>query len=488
MFSTPLFGAQTVPWTCSSSQTRPLYGRGALGLCVGSFLNVVIYRLPKMMEAAVARRVRRARGRGAHGPPRIFNLVHAAFALPVVRGADHRAAERAGGELDGARAASAPTARRPSASAIPRSSWRPAPSRSPWRGASAPRPPSCRALAFVWALLALTFIDLDTQLLPDDITLPLLWLGLLVNSFGVFTDLHSAVLGAVAGYMVLWLVYWGFRLIAGKEGMGYGDFKLLAALGAWAGWQVLPFVIVVSAGVGAVVGGLVLWLSRSGMRGPHSVRALPRARRYRGTALGQARGGLVAHGKRPEGDGRRAHGRHRLGQVHGGGPAGRARRERGRHRRDLARASPAPGGAAMAELGRVFGAKYVAPDGSLRPRRHARARLRGCRRRARGSNRSCTRRSVPNPTGSSRPPRGPYAVLVVPLLFETRRRPPAVARTLVVDCPEEVQVRAHHARSGLAEAQVRAIMATQWPRWRRLAARRRRDRERGRARGTRRAM
>jgi len=121
------------------------------------------------------------------------------------------------------------------------------------------------AALFAWALLALTFIDLDTQLLPDDITLPLLWAGLLFNVFGTFTDLRSAVLGAVGGYMLLWLVYWGFRLIAKKEGMGYGDFKLLAALGAWLGWQVLPFVVLVSAGAGAIVGGIALWMSKRGM-------------------------------------------------------------------------------------------------------------------------------------------------------------------------------------------------------------------------------
>ena len=120
-------------------------------------------------------------------------------------------------------------------------------------------------LAFVWALVALTFIDIDTQLLPDDITLPLVWAGLLANFFGAYVDLASAVIGAVAGYMVLWLVYWGFRLIAKKEGMGYGDFKLLAAIGAWTGWQVLPFVIVISAGVGAVIGTVMLVLSRRGM-------------------------------------------------------------------------------------------------------------------------------------------------------------------------------------------------------------------------------
>lgn len=110
------------------------------------------------------------------------------------------------------------------------------------------------ALAFVAAAIVLTFIDADTQLLPDSITLPLIWLGLLMNLNGAFVDLRSAVLGAVAGYLSLWLVYWAFKLATGKEGMGYGDFKLLAAIGAWLGWQMLPLVILLSSLVGAVVG------------------------------------------------------------------------------------------------------------------------------------------------------------------------------------------------------------------------------------------
>ena len=110
------------------------------------------------------------------------------------------------------------------------------------------------AIIYVWALIALTFIDADTTLLPDDITLPLLWLGLLVNTGGAFTDVSSAILGAAGGYLVLWSVYWGFKLLTGKDGMGYGDFKLLAAIGAWLGWQLLPLVILLSAAVGTVVG------------------------------------------------------------------------------------------------------------------------------------------------------------------------------------------------------------------------------------------
>lgn len=110
------------------------------------------------------------------------------------------------------------------------------------------------AVALTWSLIVLTMIDIDHQLLPDNITLPLMWLGLIANSFSVFTDINSAVLGAVFGYLSLWSVYWGFKLITGKEGMGFGDFKLLAALGAWMGWQMLPLIILLSSVVGAVIG------------------------------------------------------------------------------------------------------------------------------------------------------------------------------------------------------------------------------------------
>ncbi|WP_372987681.1 prepilin peptidase [Marinobacter sp.] len=110
------------------------------------------------------------------------------------------------------------------------------------------------ALLLLWALVALTVIDFDTQLLPDNITLPLLWLGLVLNFFGVLTDFTSSFWGAVVGYLSLWSVYWLFKIVTGKEGMGHGDFKLLAALGAWLGWPLLPAVILLSSVVGAVVG------------------------------------------------------------------------------------------------------------------------------------------------------------------------------------------------------------------------------------------
>ena len=230
------------------------------GLCVGSFLNVVIHRLPLMMEAEWRAECAVIEGREAP-PAERFNLFTPPSRCPACK---------------------APV--RPWQN-IPVVSWlalrgkcascaTPISMRYPmvevlggalaalmaWRfGYSAAL---AAALVYAWALLALTFIDYDTQLLPDDITLPLLWLGLLANTRSLFTDLPSAVVGAAAGYLVLWLVYWAFKLIARKEGMGYGDFKLLAAIGAWTGWQVLPFVIVLSAGLGAVIGSVALALSK----------------------------------------------------------------------------------------------------------------------------------------------------------------------------------------------------------------------------------
>ncbi|WP_166264386.1 prepilin peptidase [Marinobacter caseinilyticus] len=124
------------------------------------------------------------------------------------------------------------------------------------------------SLLLVWALITLTVIDFDTQLLPDSITLPLLWLGLILNSFGVLTDFNSAFWGAIAGYLSLWSVYLLFKLVTGKEGMGHGDFKLLAALGAWLGWQLLPAVILLSSVVGAVVGISLIVFKRQGREVP----------------------------------------------------------------------------------------------------------------------------------------------------------------------------------------------------------------------------
>lgn len=115
-------------------------------------------------------------------------------------------------------------------------------------------PQTAFALILTWSLIALSFIDLDHQLLPDNITLPILWLGLFLSLFGVYADAHASIIGAIAGYAILWSVYHLFKLATGKEGMGYGDFKLLALFGAWLGWQYLPVIILLSSLVGAIIG------------------------------------------------------------------------------------------------------------------------------------------------------------------------------------------------------------------------------------------
>ena len=229
-----------------------------LGLCVGSFLNVVAYRLPKMLDRDWRRecRVLLELPAGPDAEPLTLLLPRSrcpSCSVPIK--AWHNVPVFGWLWLRGRCAScSAPIAvRYPlvellcgvlSALCAWRFGW------SVQLGA---------ALLLTWALLALTLIDLDTMLLPDSITLPLLWLGLLLSLRGVFVAPAAAIVGAAAGYLSLWLVYHAFRLLTGKEGMGYGDFKLLGALGAWFGWQALPVLILLSSTIGALVGlGLIL--------------------------------------------------------------------------------------------------------------------------------------------------------------------------------------------------------------------------------------
>ncbi|ADQ83715.1 A24 family peptidase [Methylovorus sp. MP688] len=230
-----------------------------LGLLVGSFLNVVIHRLPKMMEAEWRLNCQSLDGQTPSEPPKKFNLLtprsscpHCGHAITAIENIPLISYLGLRGKC---RACKAPISLRYPAVELLTGiltalvSWK-----LGYGGMTV------FAWLFVFALIALTFIDLDTQLLPDDITLPLLWLGLLVNLNGGFTDLSSAVGGAAAGYLILWSIYWLFKLITGKEGMGYGDFKLLAAIGAWFGWQMLPAVILLSSLAGSVIGiGLILF-------------------------------------------------------------------------------------------------------------------------------------------------------------------------------------------------------------------------------------
>ena len=233
------------------------------GLMVGSFLNVVIHRLPKMMEREWHANCLELQGKEAPEQPK-YTIVTPRSACPKC-GHNITALENIpvisylmlGGKCKGCKTGI--SLRYPLIEALT----------GALIGLVAAKYgytiTSLFAFIFVFALVTLTFIDFDTQLLPDDITLPLLWLGLLFNLNGGFTDLKSAVIGAILGYLILWSVYWAFKLVTGKEGMGYGDFKLLAAIGAWFGWQMLPAVILLSSVVGAVIGiGLIVFKGKGG--------------------------------------------------------------------------------------------------------------------------------------------------------------------------------------------------------------------------------
>ncbi len=239
---------------------------GVLGLMVGSFLNVVIHRLPIMLEREWQAQCAELSGKPLEPQPR-YNLMapgsacphcgHKITALeniPVISYLILRGRCRGCGAGISARYPAVEAITGVLSAAIA------------WHfgfGMAA-----LAALPLLWALIALTFIDVDTQLLPDAITLPLLWLGLIFAFGGAFTDLRSAVIGAIAGYLALWSVYWLSKLATGREGMGYGDFKLLAALGAWLGWQMLPLIILLSAVVGAAVGIGLMVAARHGRNVP----------------------------------------------------------------------------------------------------------------------------------------------------------------------------------------------------------------------------
>ena len=234
-----------------------------LGLLIGSFLNVVIYRLPKMMEWEWHKNCLELQGKEAPAQtklslakprsacPKCQHQITALENIPVISYL-----------LLGGKCKSCKTKismRYPLVELLT----------GALLGFIAYQFGYTYITLFAWlftlALITLTFIDFDTQLLPDDITLPLLWLGLLFNLNSGFTDLQSAVVGAIAGYLTLWFIYWLFKLVTGKEGMGYGDFKLLAVIGAWFGWQLLPAVILLSSVLGSVIGiALILMKGKSG--------------------------------------------------------------------------------------------------------------------------------------------------------------------------------------------------------------------------------
>jgi len=239
---------------------------GIIGLIVGSFLNVVIHRLPKMMEREWQTQCAELNGHTPTPSPS-YNLLaprsacpHCSHAITATENIPVLSYLLLRGKCTGCGAAISP--RYPIVEAVSGilSAY------AAWHfgfGIAA-----IAAIAFVWALIALTCIDFDTQLLPDSITQPLLWTGLLLNLYATYTSLPNALIGAVAGYLILWSVYWLFKLVTGKEGMGYGDFKLLAAIGAWLGWTMLPLVILLSSVVGAVVGITLIIFTKHGRNIP----------------------------------------------------------------------------------------------------------------------------------------------------------------------------------------------------------------------------
>lgn len=237
-----------------------------LGLLIGSFLNVVIHRLPKMMEADWQHQCADLRGEASAVTPR-YNLwvprsacvkcghqISALENVPILSWLWLRGRCSACGTPISARY---PLVELLTALLSAAVAWK-------W-GISLQ---TLGALFLVWTLIALAFIDFDTTLLPDSLTLPLLWLGLLFNLNGHFASLPDAVIGAIAGYGVLWSVYWVFKLVTGKDGMGFGDFKLLAAIGAWLGWQLLPVTLLLSSVVGAIVGIAMIILVKHDRRVP----------------------------------------------------------------------------------------------------------------------------------------------------------------------------------------------------------------------------
>jgi leader peptidase (prepilin peptidase)/N-methyltransferase len=233
------------------------------GLCIGSFLNVVIHRLPKMLERGWREECAELAGQRApqspEGPP--YSLLAPRSACPAC-GHVIRAWENVpiaswlvlGGKCSACRTKipfKYPLVEALAGLGAAYAAWR--------FGATAT---ALGAALFVWFTIALAFIDQETGLLPDTLTLPLVWVGLLLNLGHAFTSIHEAVIGAVAGYLALWLVFQAYKLATGKEGMGYGDFKMNAAVGAFLGWKMLPLVILLSSLVGLVFGALQMFAAR----------------------------------------------------------------------------------------------------------------------------------------------------------------------------------------------------------------------------------
>src|SRR5689334_8137143 len=235
---------------------------GITGLLVGSFLNVVIWRLPKMLERDWREQAHDILGLPGETPLPTYNLLLPHSQCPHC---DHRIRAWENipllsyvflrGRCSACAAAISPRYPLTELACGLLSAFVAWHFGFGW--------PAGLVLVLSWGLLAMSLIDAEHQILPDVLVLPLMWLGLVVNSFGLFVSLHEALWGAIAGYGLLWSVFWLFKLITGKDGMGHGDFKLLAMLGAWGGWQILPLTILLSSLVGAIIGLITLRLGNA---------------------------------------------------------------------------------------------------------------------------------------------------------------------------------------------------------------------------------
>ncbi|MGR9099281.1 MAG: prepilin peptidase [Gammaproteobacteria bacterium] len=238
-----------------------------LGLMVGSFLNVVIYRLPAMLEKNWRRECNEFLGLTAGGQEERFNLLWPPSHCPNCKSKIrfYQNVPVLSYIILGGKCGECKTPisiRYPFIEALTGI----ASAAVAWRFGYSYA--ALFALLLTWSLIALSAIDIDHQLLPDAITLPMLWLGLFLSLFNVFADAHSSIIGAIAGYLCLWSVYQSFKLATGKEGMGYGDFKLLALFGAWLGWQHLPAIVLLSSLVGASLGVAMILLTKRSHRIP----------------------------------------------------------------------------------------------------------------------------------------------------------------------------------------------------------------------------
>ncbi len=316
-----------------------------------------------------------------------------------------------------------------------------------------------------WSLIALSFIDIDHYLLPDSITLPLLWLGLLLSLFNLYTDAHASIIGAVAGYTVLWLVYKLFKLITGKEGMGYGDFKLLALFGAWIGWQYLPLIILLSSLVGAVIGITMIAVVKQDHNKPIPFGPYLAAAGWIAIVMGRKNQPVVFNSHRPL-NSLAGFFMLKIGLT-GGIGCGKTSVARLFAELDIpvidadeiAHQLVEKGQPALQRIAQVFGSTILKEDGTLN-----RSQLKdlifsdsGLKQKLEGILHPLIYQSIQSTIENLD---ASYCIVCIPLLIETDRID-NVDRVLIVDCPVETQIERVQNRDHLSMEKIQAILENQ---------------------------